>query len=282
VNLTDRKGDTRVLEFTVAAGNADRVDPASEREVLFVAQPYENHNGGHLAFGPDGLLYVGLGDGGAAGDPHGNGQNPETYLAKMVAIDVDAGAATKPRIVALGLRNPWRYAFDRATGDLWIADVGQELFEEVDVLSAATLAAAAKGGPPVNFGWKVVEGLGHCYAQRSCDQRGMTNPVIEYGHGEGCSITGGYVYRGRRLPRLRGLYFYADYCTAIVRSLRVAPPGKPVTDVWDWRAALDPEERLADLASFGEDADGELYLLSLKGDVYRFDPPQGAVSTPVR
>ena len=274
VNLTDRKGDTRVLEFKVATGEPDRVDPTSERELLFVDQPYSNHNGGHLAFGPDGLLYVGLGDGGSGGDPQGNGQNPKALLGKMLALDVDAAERPKPTIVALGLRNPWRYAFDGVTGHLWIADVGQNKFEEVDVLSATSRTAAAHGGAPVNFGWNIVEGLGHCYAQRDCDQHGLTLPVVEYDHGEGCSITGGYVYRGRLLPDLAGLYFYADYCSALVRSFRVGAPRKPVTDVWDWRAALDPENRFANLSSFGEDAEGELYLLSLDGDVYRFDPTE--------
>jgi glucose/arabinose dehydrogenase len=269
VNLTDRNGDTRILAFTVARDDPDRVDPASERELLFVDQPYSNHNGGHLAFGPDGLLYVGLGDGGSAGDPQRNGQNPQALLAKLLALDVDAPAPVTPVIVALGLRNPWRYAFDRATGDLWIADVGQNAFEEVDVFPATALRAAARGErPPLNFGWNVVEGLGHCYATRDCDQRGLTSPVVEYDHGDGCSITGGYVYRGRALPDLVGLYFFADYCTALVRSVRVGAPA----EVWDWRAALDPEQRLADLSSFGEDADGELYLVSLDGDVYRFEP----------
>jgi glucose/arabinose dehydrogenase len=267
VNLTDRKGDTRILSFAVAAGDPERADPASEREVMHVAQPYANHNGGHLAFGPDGRLYVGLGDGGFAGDPHGNGQNPEATLGKMWALAVggDGAPTAPPRMVALGLRNPWRYSFDRASGDLWIADVGQNRFEEVDVLTPAMRTAAA----PVNFGWNSVEGL-HCFRGPTCDQSAFTAPVVEYGHAEGCSIVGGYVYRGRRLPALVGRYFFADYCTALIRSL--VWDGTTVRDVWDWRDALDPEHRLAQLSSFGEDAAGELYLLSLSGDVYRFDP----------
>jgi glucose/arabinose dehydrogenase len=266
VNFTDTKGDTRVVELTAARDDPDRADPASERELLFVDQPYSNHNGGHLVFGPDGLLYVGLGDGGAANDPNGNGQNPTALLGKMLTLDVDAtGAAAKPRIAALGLRNPWRYAFDRKTGALWIADVGQNRFEEVDVMTPAMRRAAT----PPNFGWNVMEGL-HCFAKPGCDPKPFVAPVLEYDHGEGCSITGGFVYRGRALPKLDGLYFYADYCTALVRSVR--PEGDGVTDIWDWRAALDPDERLANLSSFGEDADGELYLLSLDGDVYEFVP----------
>ncbi len=274
VNLTDRKGDTRVLELRVSAADPDRVDPASERELLFVDQPYSNHNGGHLAFGPDGRLYVGLGDGGAAGDPQGNGQNPQALLGKMLTLDVDATTLAAPRIVATGLRNPWRYGFDRATGDLWIGDVGQNAFEEVDVIPAAALRA----GTILNFGWNVVEGLGHCYGTRGCDQRAFTAPVVEYDHHDGCSITGGHVYRGTLLPELAGLYVYADYCTAMIRSLRPGPNGS-VTDVWDWRAALDPDERLANLSSFGEDAAGELYLLSLDGNVYRFEPTARARAT---
>lgn len=266
VNFTDRKGDTRVLELRASADDPARADPASERELLVVEQPYGNHNGGHLAFGPDGLLYVGLGDGGSAGDPKGNGQNPTALLGKMLALDVDAGTPTAPRIVALGLRNPWRYAFDRTTGDLWIADVGQNAFEEIDVLTPAMRAAAT----PTNFGWNPTEGL-HCYPPGApCDRSRYAMPVVEYGHDDGCSVTGGFVYRGRALPALDGLYFYADYCTAMIRSVRWN--GEAVADVWDWRAALDPKEQLANLSSFGEDAAGELYLLSLDGTVHRFDP----------
>ena len=268
VDFTDRSGAARVVELHVAADDPDRVDPASERDWLTVPQPTEHHHGGNLAFGPDGRLYVGLGDGARGGDPFHHGQDPNSLLAKMLAIDVDAAASAVPKVVALGLRNPWRYAFDRATGDLWIGDVGAHLFEEVDVLPAAALA----GATPMNFGWSVVEGLGHCADGRTCDQHGFTLPVVEYSHQNGCAITGGYVYRGRRLPELVGLYFYADYCSGMVRSLRVPPPGEAVRDVWEWRAALDPESRLARLSSFAEDADGELYLLSLSGDVYRFDP----------
>jgi len=267
VNLTDRKGNTRVLEFRTAAGDPNHVDPASEHEWLKVDQPYSNHNGGNLVFGPDGLLYVGLGDGGSAGDPKGNGQNRRTLLGKMLALNVDAGALSQPAMVALGLRNPWRYSFDRETGDLWIGDVGQNAFEEVDVLPAAALAPAM----PTNFGWNRTEGF-HCFNAPTCDQRAFTAPVIEYDHNNGCSITGGYVYRGKRLPALIGRYFYADYCTAMIRSLKWNGPGKPVADVWDWRPSLDPELRLANLSSFGEDAAGELYVISLDGEIYAFEP----------
>lgn len=266
VNLTDSKGETRILEFRTQATDPDRADPASERELLFADQPYANHNGGHLAFGPDGLLYVGLGDGGSAGDPKGNGQHPTALLGKMLTLDVDAAEVPTPRVLALGLRNPWRYAFDRKTGDLWIADVGQDAFEEIDVMTPAMRAAAA----PTNFGWNPTEGL-HCYpTDAACDLARYAMPVVEYDHDDGCSVTGGFVYRGRALPALDGIYFYADYCTAMIRSVRW--DGKTVSDIWDWRAALDPKEQLANLSSFGEDAAGELYVLSLDGTIHRFDP----------
>ncbi len=271
VNFTDRKGETHVREFFVPTSRTALENAVAENrgDVWVIDQPYSNHNGGHLAFGPDGLLYVGLGDGGSGGDPQNNGQNPAAKLGKMWALGVDGPAGAEPtaRMVALGLRNPWRYAFDRATGDLWIADVGQNKFEEVHVLPAAAVTAAA----PTNFGWNDMEGL-NCFRAPTCDQRKLTPPVVEYDHDDGCSITGGYVYRGTRVPALVGRYLYADFCTAMIRSLAWNGPGKDVSDVWDWRAALDPEERLANLSSFGEDAAGELYLLSLNGDVYRFDP----------
>ena len=271
VNFTDVKGDTHVVELQARADDPDHADPVSERELFSVAQPYKNHNGGHLVFSPDGKLYIDLGDGGSAGDPHGNGQNDRALLAKMLRLDVDegreSGVRPRPVIVATGLRNPWRYSFDRLTGDLWIADVGQDLYEEIDVLPAAALAP---GATPPNFGWNIMEGR-HCYGSRACTQDGLVLPLLEYGHDEGCSITGGFVYRGRALPALAGAYFYADYCTAILRSLRRDASGT-VRDSWEWRPALDPESRLSNVSSFGEDADGELYVLSLEGAIYRSDP----------
>ncbi len=272
VNLTDRKGDTRVLEFRTRADDPDHADPASERELLYVEQPYANHNGGNLVFGPDGKLYVGLGDGGSAGDPYGNGQNDRALLGKMLRLDVearDASGRPRPEIVAKGLRNPWRYSFDRATGDLWIADVGQNRWEEIDVLPAAALART-DAAPLPNFGWNIAEGR-HCFKPSNCRTDGLIPPILEYGHDQGCSITGGFVYHGHALPALAGAYFYADYCTAIVRSLRLDGAGG-VRDSWEWRPALDPDSHLANLSSFGEDARGELYLVSLEGGIYRLDP----------
>jgi len=253
VNYTDRKGNTRVVEFDRAY---------HQRELLFVKQPFNNHNGGDLVFGPDGKLYVGLGDGGWANDPFGHGQDPKALLAKMLRLDVDAPGRPTPEIVARGLRNPWRYAFDRKSGDLYIADVGQDRWEEVDVVPAGTLDGR-------NFGWKIMEGL-HCRSGRSCDRNGLTLPVVEYNHKAGCSITGGFVYRGKALPLLDGAYFYADYCTALVRSFRWRAGS--VADAWDWRATIDPETQLANISSFGEDADGELYIVSLDGVVWKFVP----------
>ena len=266
VNYSNLGGDTRVVEYHVDENDPDRVDAASARVLLKVKRRRANHNGGNLIFGPDARLWIGLGDGGGSGDPLGNGQNPRTPLGKMLRIDVDA-ASPLPEIVMFGLRNPWRYSFDRVTGDLYIADVGQELWEEIDILPRAD---ALRGGQ--NFGWNRVEGMGHCFPPRvtKCAQEGLTLPALEYGHDQGCSVTGGFVYRGKAIPSLAGLYFYADYCTAFVRSLRWRDG--VVTDTWDWKTVLDPKNSLAEVSSFGEDADGELYLVTLDGRVFRLVP----------
>ncbi|XXT23027.1 PQQ-dependent sugar dehydrogenase [Sorangium sp. So ce429] len=263
VNYTDRRGDTRVVEYRAAQGDPDRADPATARELLHIEQPYSNHNGGHLAFGPDGKLYVGTGDGGKRDDPHGHGQNRGSLLGKMLALDVNGPGQERPapEIVQIGLRNPWRYSFDRKTGDLYIADVGQNRFEEVHVVPVDRIAGH-------NFGWNVVEGDGHCLRGLSCSREGLTPPVMEYPHDDGCSITGGFVYRGAELPELDGLYFYADYCTALLRSLRWKD-GR-ATEPTDWKPILDPDNALSRVTSFGEDAAGELYVLSQDGEIYRF------------
>lgn len=269
INYTDLKGDTRVEERR-AVPKTGKVDATFVRELLFVDQPFANHNAGDLAFGPDGKLYVLLGDGGSRDDPFGNGQNPNTLLAKMIRIDVDAkdakgGKAPTPEVVGKGLRNPWRFSFDRKTGDLYIADVGQRIWEYVHVVPKAKL------GGPHNFGWNVTEG-NHCFggkddAKVECRRDGLTAPVLEYAHSEGCSISGGHVYRGKALRELQGHYFFTDYCTAILRSFRY-DAGK-AADSWDWKAALDPEFTLAKLVTFGEDQDGELYLVSHEGPIYK-------------
>jgi glucose/arabinose dehydrogenase len=260
-HYTDRAGDTRVVEYRVRANDRDRVDPASARVILAVDQPYSNHNGGHLVFGPDGALWVGLGDGGSAGDPKRAGQDPKNLLGKMLRIDVDAPKAA-PTIAALGLRNPWRYDFDPATGDLYIADVGQNAWESIYAVPADRVTGH-------NFGWSVREGA-HCFRSRSCRSAGFTAPVVDYAHDEGCSVTGGVVYRGKALPALAGAYFYADFCTGLLRSFRWSPAGG-VRDHWDWRPVLDPARRLNSVSSFGTDADGEIYVVTLVGDVHRIE-----------
>jgi glucose/arabinose dehydrogenase len=264
VNYTDKDGDTRIVEITVASPAADRATIASERQLLFVDQPYANHNGGHLVMMPEGWLLVGLGDGGSAGDPKGNAYNKATLLGKMFRLDPGAESdALRTRILAQGVRNPWRYSIDAATGDLYIGDVGQNLWEEVDVVPMASLAGR-------DFGWNVMEGS-HCFRTATCNRDGLTLPVVEYGHDAGCSITGGVVYRGHAIPQLAGAYFYADYCTALLRSFHFSREGG-VTDHWDWRKALDPASRLAQIASFGEDESGEVYVIGLGGTVWKLVP----------
>lgn len=263
VNYTNVQGDTVVARFSVGS-DPERADPTSEGILLTVDQPAANHNGGHLAFGPDGLLYIGLGDGGGANDQFGNGQNVQALPGKMLRLDVDHGppyavpkdnpfvgnAAFRTEIWATGLRNPWRYSFDRLTGDLYIADVGQNQYEEVDFQPAAS-----RGGQ--NYGWSIMEGL-HCFpADRACNREGLTLPVVEYDHSQGCSVTGGSVYRGNEFPALNGIYLFGDYCSGKIWGL--APTGDG-----GWRTA---ELAQADLriVAFGEDEAGEPYLLDIQG-----------------
>lgn len=266
VNYTDRSGDTRIERYRVGS-DRNRADPASAMRLLSVEQPYANHNGGLLKFGPDGMLYIGMGDGGSGGDPQNHGQRLDTLLGAMLRIDVDRGtpygipadnpfagrADARGEIWAYGLRNPWRFSFDRATGELFIADVGQNAWEEVHVTRA--------GEAGVNYGWKTLEGS-HCFRTDSCERAGLALPVLEYPHSDGCSITGGYVYRGRALPDLVGHYFYADYCRGWIRSFRHA----------NGRATEERRWELGDagsIASFGEDAAGELYVIDKGGKVFK-------------
>ncbi len=261
VHYTDGGGDTTIVEYQVAAGDPEQVDLTTARKLFELKQPFANHNGGYLEFAPDGKLYVGLGDGGAGGDPFKAGQDDRNLLAKMLRFDVDAPGKPEPEIVAKGLRNPWRYDFDDRTGDVYIADVGQDKYEEVDVVAAADLAGA-------NFGWNVMEG-NHCFQpRRGCDRTGLVLPVVEYPRREGCSITGGEVYQGKALPELDRVYFYADFCTGLVRSFRWSA-ATGIRDHWDWSDALNPGRRIKNISAFGHDAGGELYLLSLDGDVYK-------------
>jgi len=272
VNYTDRGGDTHIAEFH-AAGGSDMADGGSERTLLFVEQPFANHNGGGLAFGNDGMLYVGLGDGGSGGDPQGNGQNLGTRLGKMLRLDVDRAGfvppdnpfvstpAAAPEIWAYGLRNPWRFFFDPTTGDLYIGDVGQDAVEEVDVGFAAR-----HGGE--NYGWNRMEGS-RCFLSPSCSQAGLTLPMVEYGHdGGSCSVTGGVVYRGCRMPGYAGTYFYGDFCSAFVRSFRLQ--GGVAVDQRDWTSALG--RGVDSISSFGVDADGEAYVVDYEGEIYQIVP----------
>ena len=253
VNYTGDGGNTRISRFTA---NGDVADPNSEQVLMVIDQPFPNHNGGAVAFGPDGYLYLGLGDGGAAGDPFKNGQNTETLLGKLLRIDVNNGdpysiPVDNPfgnEVWAYGLRNPWRISFDRATGDLWIGDVGQNQYEEIDYLPDGSPGGA-------NFGWSVMEGL-HGYDGEA--QPGLLLPVVEYSHEIGCSVTGGYVYRGS-MPEWNGVYLYGDYCSGSVSGLIL------VDGQWQSRVLF---EAVATITSFGQDEAGELYFTSDNGSVY--------------
>jgi glucose/arabinose dehydrogenase len=264
-------GDTVLEEYAFANG---RVDRASRRLLLTVDQPQSNHNGGALELGPDGMLWLGLGDGGAANDqgtghaPGGNGQSLDTLLGKLLRIDPRPSGSSPytipadnpfarggglPEIWAYGLRNPWRFSFDRATGDLWIGDVGQGTWEEIDFAPASTRGRGA------NYGWNVFEGA---HRFRAGNAAGAVPPIAETAHREGnCSITGGYVYRGKALPALRGVYLFTDYCAGAIRGLR--QEGGAVVE----RGRLGVEQQ--SVAAFGQDGDGELYVLSQENGLYR-------------
>jgi glucose/arabinose dehydrogenase len=259
-------GDSVLARYRLSA-DPDVADPASAETLLRLAQPFTNHNGGQLAFGPDGYLYLGLGDGGSGGDPLGNAQNPASLLGKLLRIDVEAGVAPYAipadnpfgnEIWATGLRNPWRFSFDRLTGDLYIGDVGQNAFEEVNFQPAA-----GPGGQ--NYGWVRMEGM-HCYTGLGCDQAGLTLPVAEYSHADGnCSITGGHVYRGAQYPSLQGIYLYGDFCSGQLWGLRQGVAG------WENQHLLNSG---LNLSTFGEDESGNLYVADYgSGNLYRIVLP---------
>ncbi len=252
VDYTDKSGDTHVVQYR---SDGTRAIPSSATQLLFVKDFASNHNGGQLQFGPDRLLYWGNGDGGGAGDPQHNGQNLNRPFAKIMRIDVNA-AKPRWRLVAYGLRNPWRFSFDRANGDLYIGDVGQGNWEEIDYLR--------RGAGLANFGWNHFEGR-HVYEPSTTVlKNGAAHvPVAEYSHASGgCSVTGGYVYRGTKVPAAAGRYFYGDYCSGIVWSLKIA--GGRATNL-----RREPF-KLEGLSSFGEDSAGELFLMSVtSGDLYR-------------
>jgi glucose/arabinose dehydrogenase len=271
VHYTDRSDASRISLFRVSA-DPDRADPASESSILVVTRPGTAHNGGQVLFGPDGMLYIGLGDGDDSDG--GRGQSLRDLLAAILRVDVSSGAAyavppdnpfvsdpaARPEIWSYGLRNPWRFSFDRATGDLYIGDVGEGRYEEVNY--ATSSEGAGRG---VNYGWSRMEGP-RCLGRSDCDQTGLTLPVLEYDHTSGCSIIGGYVYRGAAIPGLQGTYFYADFCGGWVKSFRISA-GLPTEEID--RPELRPG---GFVTSFGEDAAGELYLLTTQGKVHKIIP----------
>lgn len=264
VNYTADQGRLRtvIAEYRVSLRGADTADP-TERVLLEIEQPFRNHNGGLNLFGPDGRLYIGMGDGGSGGDPFNNGQRLDTLLGKLLRLDVDGDApyrippdnpfvgrgSARPEIWAYGLRNPWRFSFDRGTGQLWLADVGQNAWEEIDLIE--------RGG---NYGWNIMEGA-HCFTPPAdCNTTGLRLPLAEYDRSGGCSVTGGYVYRGRRIPRLVGRYVFGDYCSGRIWVLSETAPGR-------WVMAPLLESGMS-ISSFGEDQAGELYVVDHRGSVH--------------
>jgi glucose/arabinose dehydrogenase len=273
VNYTNLGGNTIVSSFRVSTDNPDRAEADSEEKLLQINQPFANHNGGQILFGPDGYLYIGMGDGGSQGDPQNNGQNGRTLLGALLRLDVDGGtpyaipgdnpfeatSGQAEEIWATGLRNPWRISFDRQTGDLYLTDVGQNDWEEVNFQPAIWV-----GG--TNYGWNILEG-NHCYRASTCDGEGLELPVAEYSHAGGnCSIIGGYVYRGQSFPKLRGNYFFADICSGTFWSLFRQSNG-----AWQQMPVLQSD---VIISSFGEDLAGELYALDLvSGTIYQLTSP---------
>jgi glucose/arabinose dehydrogenase len=269
IDYTDTNGHSVIARYKVSADNPNVADPASATTILTQQQPFENHNGGHLSFGPDGYLYIAFGDGGSQGDPQGNGQNINTFLGKILRIDVNADpyavpdtnpfvgqADAKPEVWAYGLRNPWRFTFDRKMGDMYVADVGGDNFEEVSFQPADS-----EGG--INYGWSAWEGNErHNEVQPNGD---VVPPVTTYSHKDGCSITGGYVYRGANLPELDGIYFYGDYCNGRIWTLERNGAGQWTSALTGWQPG-----RFV-ISSFGEDESGELYVADYKGAIYRLE-----------
>ena len=266
VNYTDKNGDTHVERYSVSS-DRNVLDPTTAKLILAIDQPYSNHNGGLVMFGPDGMLYFGMGDGGSQRDPHNNGQNPNALLGKLLRINVDrddpysipsgnpyARGGGKGEVWAIGLRNPWRFSFDKPTGLLYIADVGQDKYEEVNIAPA--------NRPGVNYGWSAMDGP-DCFKSSACNKSQFQQPALTYTHDSGtCSIIGGFVYRGRAIPEIVGQYFYSDYCNSWVRSLSYA--NDKVSAYHQWI-----DGGLGSIVSFGEDSQGELYICSSNGRVYR-------------
>jgi glucose/arabinose dehydrogenase len=269
VNYTNTKGNTVIARYKLTS-NPDIADIKSEEILLTIKQPFSNHNGGQMAFGPDGYLYIGTGDGGLAGDPFNNGQDPGSLLGKILRINVESGNSTyavppdnpfaknrdyRPEIWAIGLRNPWRFSFDRKTGGLFIADVGQNKYEEINFQSSSST-----GGE--NYGWNTLEGT-HCYKSPRCSKSGLVLPAAQYDHSQGCSVTGGMVYRGKKFPSLQGIYFYSDYCSGRIWGLTRSGGA--------WLNTLLINSGLS-ISTFGEDETGEIFLADYnKGDIYRIE-----------
>jgi len=259
------------IAMFVSRDGGRTLDETSETTVLTLDQPYSNHNGGHIAFGPDRKLYIGFGDGGSGGDPKGFGQNPNTLLGKLLRLDVDGAApyaippdnpfamgGARPEIYATGLRNPWRFSFDRVNGALWLADVGQNEWEEINLVTAGS-----------NYGWNIREGA-HCFDADACRTEGLIDPVAEYDHDEGCSVTGGFVYRGRALPALWGAYVYGDYCSGTIWGLFPKSDADVFSTganprAWSFEPPRVLIERGPNISSFGEGLDSELYVLDHQG-----------------
>ncbi|MBK7142849.1 MAG: PQQ-dependent sugar dehydrogenase [bacterium] len=260
---------TIVSRFTASPSSSNNVDEATEIPILTFDQPYSNHNGGCLQFGPDGYLYIATGDGGSGGDPHDNGQNRRTLLGKILRIDINSAEdgnqyaipddnpfanatdSSRPEIFAYGLRNPWRFSFDPANGRLWAADVGQNAIEEIDIIESGK-----------NYGWSVMEGNDCFKPDSGCDTTGLVRPIFQYTHADGQSVTGGYVYRGAKVPGLVGRYLFADFVSGRIWSLHYTP-GQPAS------VTQLPKTSLM-ISSFGVDAEGELYVTSFDGKLYRF------------
>ena len=276
VNYTRTNGDTVINRYRVSGSNPNVAVRSSALRIMTIDQPYANHNGGTLQFGPDGYLYIGMGDGGSSGDPGNRAQDVTSLLGKLLRIDINGSVGTRHyripssnpyvgrkgrnEIWSRGLRNPWKFSFDRTTGTLWVGDVGQGRYEEID----------RSGGPHpgrgLNYGWRVLEGR-HCYRPASgCNRTGKVMPVVEYGHSEGCSVTGGYAYRGTTVPALYGRYVFADYCSGTIWSIPRNPSGSTATKSLVLSTSMN-------ISSFGETASNELLVVDRGGTIYRFDTP---------
>ncbi len=276
VYYTNTAGNIVIARYLRNAADPNLADSSSATPLLTVDHPnFSNHNGGMLAFGPDGCLYAGVGDGGGSGDPNNNGQNRFSLLGKLVRLDPNTGGPCSnvisnpfllgvgaPELWSLGLRNPWRFSFDRQTGDLYIGDVGENAREEIDV------AVAPNAGRQANYGWRLMEGFLCFNPSSNCNPGGLTLPVLDYSHvNDACAVTGGYVYRGSALPAMQGTYFYADFCAGFVRSFRYQN-GQPTAQT-EW-PLLSPPGKF--VTSFGEDAVGELYVVTQGGGLFKFVP----------